>query len=146
MQDDGCVFGTSLSGSGSLQEGRRVYPNLCPPSVPSKQKKGGGSGCGGLSVLEESHVVSESGQLLLIWNQRDGGRICRERGERRGGGEVESEGIPHCAKCYRSSNISPVLARRVNPTCSNSDRLSTPLVSSQPHCRHLTSLPLPRPV
>lgn len=39
---------------------------LFSPSVPSERKKGGS---GGLSVLEESHVVSESGQLLLIWNQ-----------------------------------------------------------------------------
>lgn len=67
MQDDGCVFGTSLSGSGSLQEGGRVSKlafSLCTRRVET-----GGSGGGGLSVLEESHVVSESGQLLLIWNQ-----------------------------------------------------------------------------
>lgn len=59
-----------LSGSGTLQAvGRRK--SLCKLvfSLCTKQAKKGGSGCGGLSVLEESHVVSESGQLLLIWNQ-----------------------------------------------------------------------------
>lgn len=35
-----------------------------------------------LSVLEESHVVSEPGQLLLVWNQRDWGRICKRARER----------------------------------------------------------------
>lgn len=45
-------------------------------SLSTEWAKTGGSSCGGLSVLKESHVVSESGQLLLIWNQRDRGRIC----------------------------------------------------------------------
>ena len=82
-------FGVSQSGSGT--EGR-VYPDLSSPSVPGERTTGG-SGCGGLSVLEESHVVSESGQLLLIWNQWDGGRICWERG-----GEAESEGDSWCCQ------------------------------------------------
>lgn len=38
-------------------------------SLSTKQAKRGGGGSGGLSVLEESHVVGESGQLLLVWNQ-----------------------------------------------------------------------------
>lgn len=32
-------------------------------------QKDSGCGPGGFSVLEESHVVGESGQLLLVWNQ-----------------------------------------------------------------------------
>lgn len=52
-------------------------------SLSTERVKTGGSGCGGLSVLKKSHVVSESGQLLLIWNQRDRGRICWRRETRR---------------------------------------------------------------
>lgn len=80
MQDDRCVFGLSLSRRGILQEGGRVYLNLYSPSGEKKQ---GASGYDGLSVLKESHVVSESGQLLLIWNQWDRRRICWERGRER---------------------------------------------------------------
>lgn len=59
---------------------------------------GGGGGSGGLSVLEESHVVGESGQLLLVWNQRDRRRICEERRKQKGdemrrGGEEPSRGV-----------------------------------------------------
>lgn len=54
----------SLYGEGVLAgRGKRVCPNL------RLHKKTRGCGRGGFSVLEESHVVSESGQLLLIWNQ-----------------------------------------------------------------------------
>lgn len=64
------VFGTSSSSAVKQS-------NLLPPyqaagkknEKEKKKKNWGGSGCGGLSVLEESHVVSESGQLLLVWNQ-----------------------------------------------------------------------------
>lgn len=64
----------SLYGEGVLAGcGKRVCPNF------RLHKKTRGCGRGGFSVLEESHVVSESGQLLLIWNQWDWGRICGER-------------------------------------------------------------------
>lgn len=78
-------------GAGLCRKQKRVYPNLFSPSTPTVQEENGGGGYGGLSVLEESHVVSESGQLLLIWNQWDWGRIWEQRGERHRG-EVESEG------------------------------------------------------
>lgn len=44
-------------------------PNSRSPSVPGERKRVAVVVVVGLSVLEESHVVSESGQLLLIWNQ-----------------------------------------------------------------------------
>lgn len=112
---------------------KRVYPNLCSPSVPSRQKKEeGGRGCGGLSVLEESHVVSESGQLLFIWNQWDWGRICWERErERKKTERLCQRGIPHCAKCHLSSIISPAVARRPQAH----------VFRFQVNLRHLTSPP-----
>lgn len=45
-----------------------VSIRTCPPSSTKRAKKGG-SGQGGLSVLEKSHVVSQSCQLLLVRNQ-----------------------------------------------------------------------------
>ena len=121
MQDDGCVFWYIFI---RKSDGGRVYPNLYSSSVPSGQKTGG-SGCGGLSVLEESHVVGESGQLLLVGNQWDGGRIC---GERRGRRSEVRRGIPYCAKCYRSSYTSVVPT--LQSTCCSSDGLQTRLDTS----------------
>lgn len=58
----------------------------------------GGADSGGRSVLEESHIVGESGQLLLVWNQRDRRRICKREEGRvggwgwdDGGGEMEGD-------------------------------------------------------
>lgn len=62
-------------------------PNFPARKEDVKSELGpGGGGSGGSSVLEESHVVGESRQLLLVWNQRDRRRICEERGRKRGGG------------------------------------------------------------
>lgn len=101
MQDDGCVFGTSIREWVFAGRRKSLSETCLPPLYQASEKEMGGSGCGGLSVLEESHVVSESGQLLLIWNQWDGGRICwgreRARGERNRG-EVESDGDSSCCQ------------------------------------------------
>lgn len=59
-------------------EGVLKWKRGLPQCEPTQGQGEGGCG-GGCSVLEESHVVSESGQLLLIWNQWDWGRICGER-------------------------------------------------------------------
>lgn len=86
MRDDGCVFWYVSTREWVFAGRRKSLSETClPPLYQASEKEMGGSGCGGLSVLEESHVVGESGQLLLIWNQWDGGRICWER-------ERESEG------------------------------------------------------
>lgn len=95
----GVVLLRLYRGAGLCWKQKRVYPNLFSPSTPTEQEENGGGGWGGLSVLEESHVVSESGQLLFIWNQRDRGRICWESGEEKDTEEKLSQrGIPHCAK------------------------------------------------
>lgn len=61
------VFGTSVI----EEKGGSVDPNFFLPlyQASEKKKESGSGDCGGLSVLEESHVVGESGQLLLVWNQ-----------------------------------------------------------------------------
>lgn len=104
MRDDGCVFWYVSMREWVFAGRRKSLSETClPPLYQASEKEMGGSGCGGLSVLEESHVVSESGQLLLIWNQWDGGRICwerereRARGERNRG-EVESDGDSSCCQ------------------------------------------------
>lgn len=74
-------------------------------------KRQGDGSRGGYSVLEESHVVSESGQLLLVWNQWDWGRIC---GERRNW----VRGVPQRAKHHLSSSVSPRYSWDYKPTCS----------------------------
>lgn len=53
-----------VGGGGSLLD---VGKGVCPNFRLLRETRGCGGG--GFSVLEESHVVSESGQLLLIWNQ-----------------------------------------------------------------------------
>lgn len=60
-----------------------------------------------LSVLKKSHVVSKSGQLLFVWNQRDRGRIWREgkaeqKHERRGD-SFKSSTI--CSITHRHTNV-----------------------------------------
>lgn len=50
--------------SGTLQKDKSMQTG-----VLHQAEEKGGRGCGGLSVLQESHVVSESSQLLLIWNR-----------------------------------------------------------------------------
>lgn len=57
------LYGGEVGGGVLAGRGKRVCPNF------RLHKKTRGRGRGGSSVLEESHVVSESGQLLLIWNQ-----------------------------------------------------------------------------
>lgn len=148
MRDGGCVFWYVSTREWVFAGRRKSLSETClPPLYQASEKEMGGSGCGGLSVLEESHVVGESGQLLLIWNQWDGGRICWERERERERGEKETEeklsqtGIPRAAKCYRSSCISPASARRPQPTCLSSERLSRSLVSSD-----LAASRLPRSV
>lgn len=117
MRVDGCVFGTSSSGSGSMQEGRRVYyPKLCSPSVPSKQKRVAVVAVGYQFSRKATQSVSLANCCSFGTNETGGGSVERERERRREKKDTEEKlsqrGIPCSAKCYRSST-------GYRPTCSN---------------------------
>lgn len=109
MRDDECVFWFVYQGLGPEQESIQTW--TLPLSLASGKKKEEKKGGGGLSVLEKSHVVGESGQLLLVWNQWDGGRICGWGRDR--GGKVQSEGDSSVNRSRHVRRVNGVWSKRV---------------------------------